>query len=136
MLKLGRKYDNFIIFIIFVKIIFVIFTLIEKYYGYQIIHNPLTADKKQYYVENYTWAFYWKEWLEFIFIILMALVCIIIFYPYYSDTIYIDKETRLLLFIYGFIILITANWSIIFNLPPWVSQLQSIVGTQKYNSQS
>ena len=66
----------------------------------------------------------------------MALVCIIIFYPYYSDTIYIDKETRLLLFIYGFIILITANWSIIFNLPPWVSQLQSIVGTQKYNSQS
>lgn len=132
MLKLGRRYDNFIIFIIFVKIIFVIFTLIEKYYGYKITHNP-AIDKKQYYVDNYTWAIYWKERLEFIFIILMALVCIIIFYPYYSDTVYIDKETRLLLFIYGFIILITANWNVIFNLPPWMSQVQSIVGTQKYS---
>ena len=127
MLKLGRKYDNFIIFIIFVKVIFVVFALIERYYEYKITKST-TSTEKQQYTQNYNWAIYWKERLEFLFIILMALVCIVIFYPFYSDTLYIDKETRLLLFIYGFIILITANWSVIQRLPPWIVKLQNMVG--------
>ena len=126
MLKLSKNYSNFIIFIIFIKLIFLVFLIIEKYYSYKLYHNPTTIEKK-YDTANYNWAIYWKERLELIFIILMAFVCIIIFYPYYTDTIFIDKETRLLLFIYGFIILITANWSILFQLPPWITGIK-----QKY----
>ena len=128
MLKLGRKYDNFIIFIIFVKVIFVVFALIERYYEYKITKST-TSTEKQQYTQNYNWAIYWKERLEFVFIILMALVCIIIFYPFYSEPLFIDKETRILLFIYGFIILITANWGVIQQLPPWIVKLQNTVGT-------
>lgn len=124
MLKLSRNYDYLIIFIIFIKLVFLLFFIIEKYYAYQLYKNPSSIDKK-YYTDNYNWATYWKERLELIFIILMAFVCIIVFYPFYSDTLFIDKETRLLLYIYGFIILITAKWDVIFNLPPWMDQLTS-----------
>ena len=127
MLKLGSRYDNFIILVIFVKIVFVVFALIARYYEFK-ISKSVSSTEKQQYTQNYNWAIYWKERLEFLFIILMALVCIIIFYPFYSDTLYIDKETRLLLFIYGFIILITANWSVIQRLPPWIIKLQNMVG--------
>jgi hypothetical protein len=128
MFKFGRSYDNFIIFIIFVKVIFVIFDIIEKYYGYKIKQkSSYTPAENKQYTQNYQWAKYWKERVELIFIILMALVCIVVFYPFYSDTVYIDKDTRLLLFIYGFVILITANWSVIQEPPPWFIDLQNIL---------
>jgi hypothetical protein len=133
MLKLSKNYSKFIIFIIFIKLVFLIFLLIEKYYSYQLYHNP-SAIKQKYDSENYNWAIYWKERLELIFIILMAFVCIIVFYPNYSDTIFIDKETRLLLFIYGFIILLTANWNILFQLPPWLTDIKPQNSQNSQNS--
>jgi hypothetical protein len=126
MIKFGRNYDNFIIFIIFVKVIFVIFDIISKYYGYKVKNkSSYTPAEIKKYTQNYQWALFWKERIELIFIILMALVCIIVFYPFYSDTVYIDKETRILLFIYGFIILLTANWGVIQEPPPWFTDIQN-----------
>ena len=135
MLKLSKNYSKFIIFIIFIKLVFLVFLIIEKYYSYQLYHNPSAIEQK-YDSENYNWAIYWKERLELIFIILMAFVCIIVFYPYYSDTIFIDKETRLLLFIYGFIILLTANWNILFHIPPWLTGLKQQSSKNSQSSQS
>ena len=123
--KLNRYYDNFIIFIIFIKIVFVVFALIERYYQLKIKQGGSNLKEN---TAKYNWAVYWKERLEFIFIILVSLVCLIVFFPFYKNEIYIDTHTRLLLFIYGAIIIITANWSVVNNLPQWFIEIQNTVG--------
>lgn len=52
----------------------------------------------------------WKERFEFIFMNLMAGLLIYIFYPktYRSES--ITNETKILLFMFGIVLLLTANW--------------------------
>jgi len=57
----------------------------------------------------------------------MAIVCIVLFNPISKGTLVVDDHIRLLLFVYGFIILITSNWHTFFGvLPPWFKTLQNI----------
>jgi len=106
----------FVCFIVFIKILFVLFAVLEKYYKYKNEENT----------PNSKWAIYWKERLEFIFIICMSFLCIILFYPFTKKPLVIDKDVRLLIFVYGIVILMTANWHLfIDNLPPWVKYVQS-----------
>jgi hypothetical protein len=123
MRKLGKIYDNYVIFVIIIKFLFVIFAIISKYYQTKIKSN-------QEYTQKYNWAIYWKDRLEFFFLISTSIICIIVFYPFYSDPIFIDRHTKILLFIYGFIVLITLNWNILGNPPPWFISLQNIVGNK------
>ena len=53
----------------------------------------------------------WKERFEFIFMNLMAVLLIYVFYTKANRSESISKETKLLLFLFGFVLLITANWS-------------------------
>jgi len=70
---------------------------------------------------------YWKERLEFIFIFCMSFVCMYLFNPFLKNFV-IGKETKLLLFIFGIIILINANWNIFFEQAKWFSTFQNIIG--------
>jgi hypothetical protein len=70
---------------------------------------------------------YWKQRCEFVFVIGMAVILIITFTPWRSKVI-IDYETRLLLFMLGWILLITAKWSDFFHQAKWFSYVQKIVG--------
>jgi hypothetical protein len=81
-----RNYDIYIILIVLVKIGF---TNSEK-------------DKE---------VLFWKERFEFVFIILMACLLIYLFNPRNERSFMINYETKLLLFLFGFILLITANWN-------------------------
>jgi len=113
----SSAWDSFIVFIIIVKILFVVFAALEIYYK---------VEKKQDTVWS-NWALYWKERLEFIFIISMAIVCIILFNPFSKGPLVLDEHVRLLLFVYGFIILITSNWHTFFGeMPPWFKTLQAL----------
>ena len=53
----------------------------------------------------------WKERFEFIFMNLMAVLLIYVFYPKANRSELISKETKLLLFLFGFVLLLTANWN-------------------------
>jgi hypothetical protein len=128
MRKLGRIYDNYVIFVIIIKILFVIFAVISRHYQKKIKTAGNNKSQVQEYTQKYNWALYWKDRLEFFFLISTSLICIIVFYPFYSDPIFIDRHTKILLFIYGFIVLITLNWNILGTLPPWFISLQNIVG--------
>jgi hypothetical protein len=128
MRKLGRIYDNYVIFVIIIKILFVIFAVISRHYQKKIKTAGNNKSQLQEYTQKYNWALYWKDRLEFFFLISTSLICIIVFYPFYSDPIFIDRHTKILLFIYGFIVLITLNWNILGTLPPWFISLQNIVG--------
>jgi hypothetical protein len=125
MIKLGRTYDNYILFIIFIKILFIIFAVVTFLLKTKMKYSK-NNDKK--IISIYNNLSLCKETLEFLYIISTALVCIIVFYPFYKDRVIIDKNTRLLLFLYGFIILITANWNILTQLPSWFIDMQKIIG--------
>jgi len=113
MIRLGRAFDNYVLFIIFIKILFILFALITFLLKMKIKYSK-NNDKN--IISIYNNISLCKETLEFLFIISTALVCIIVFYPFYKEPVIIDKHTRVLLFLYGFIILITANWSVLTKL--------------------
>lgn len=108
-------FDSLVIFAIFVKILFVLFAILEFYS--KIKHKSWAS-----------WALYWKQRTEFIFIIAMAFICIVLFNPFSSGELVVDRHVRVLLFIYGIIILITSNWTSFFGvMPPWFQELQTLV---------
>ena len=90
------NYDIYIISIVLVKIGFIGLAATHLY----LKHTGKTNSKKDNNV------LFWKERFEFIFIISLAFICIIVFCPFYGDIVFIDKHTRILLFIYGFIIIL------------------------------
>ena len=68
---------------------------------------------------------YWKERMEFICIILMALLLIFIFTPWHNHKKYITKEMSLLFYLFGFILIITAKWSAFFEEANWYKKIQA-----------
>jgi hypothetical protein len=124
MIRLGRAFDNYVSFIIFIKILFILFAVMTFILKTKIKYSK-NNDKK--IISIYNNLSLCKETLELFFIISTAIVCIIVFCPFYKDQVIIDKHTRLLLFLYGIIIIITADWSVLTKLPSWFTDVQKIV---------
>ena len=103
MIQFGRTYDNYVIFIIIIKVLFLITAIIARILKAKIT-NTKTANTNL--INIYKILSEWKQIFEFIFIISLAFICIIVFCPFYGDIVFIDKHTRILLFIYGFIIIL------------------------------
>ena len=96
-----RNYDVYIIFVILVKIGFIILATTHLY----LKHTGKTNSEKDISV------LFWKERFEFVFITMMACLLIYLFNPRNDRSFMIDYETKVLLFLFGFILLITANWN-------------------------
>jgi len=71
---------------------------------------------------------YWKERVEFIFILLMAMLLIYLFNPRTDRIVMINGETKILLYLFGFILLITAKWADFFREAEWFQYIQKSVG--------
>lgn len=71
---------------------------------------------------------YWKERFEFIFIAAMAALLIYLFNPRKNRTTMIDSETNLLLYLFGFVLIITAKWDKFFKESPLMKQIQKSFG--------
>ena len=71
---------------------------------------------------------YWKDRIEFIFEILMSLLLIYLFNPRYDHKSLIDSHVKILLYLFGFILLITSKWSAFFEESIWFQKLQEIIG--------
>lgn len=70
---------------------------------------------------------YWKERFEFIFIALMSILLIYLFNPRVDRSILIDNETKILLYLFGFILLITAKWDLFIKESPLVKKFETSV---------
>ena len=107
--------DYFLFFIVFIKIVFVFSAIGHIFLTYFDKNKKLVkrADPK---------LLYWKERTEFVFIISMAILLIYHFHPL-LDKKTISQESDLLFFLFGWILIITANWELFFTEANWYKEL-------------
>jgi hypothetical protein len=113
-------YKNYVRFIFVVKITFMILAVYEMYIKRKEPKNTTKIDQVQHL----------KEGTELLFKGLMSLLLIYLFNPRTTTRLVnLDYETKLLLYLFGFILIITANWnSIIHNIPETFKIIQQILG--------
>ena len=109
-------YASFVIFIYVLKIAFVILSLAKLYL--------IKKDPKNKWIDT---IIYWKDRIEFIFVICMALLLIYVFLPSSKNT-PLDKHTQMLFLLFGALLLFTAKWEIFVSESQTIKTLQKIVG--------
>jgi hypothetical protein len=115
---LGRRVlFYFVTFLFIVKILFAILAVVHIY-----LKRTGKEDSKM----NEFVAF-WKERLEFVFIIGVSLLLIIFFFPWRKIQVEPTFEMRLLFFFYGIIILINLDWKIVVGESPFWETVQKVV---------
>ena len=114
-----NKLDLFIYLIIFVKLIFI---------GSTILNKILSLKDKKKYHEIIEKTDYFRERTEFVFVILMSILLIYIFNPHHTKRVPINSEMRLLLFLYGWVMILTAKWDIFFSETKWLQPLFKKLG--------
>ena len=112
--------DKYILFIFMVKIIFIILALTNVY-----LKIKKSKDKKLIAVIDY-----WKQRVEFVFIALMSMLLIYIFNPRTNRILLINKESKLLFYLFGFILLITAKWEVFITDSFLLKRIQMILGNE------
>jgi uncharacterized BrkB/YihY/UPF0761 family membrane protein len=110
-------FDKYVTLTFLFKILFAILAVLHIYFIVK-GKNDSKTDKK---------IVFWKERVEFIFIFLMAFMLMYLFYPRSTKPIIIDFETKLLLFVFGIIILIGAKWDIFIKESPVFKKVQEVV---------
>lgn len=113
------KLNLFIYLIIFIKLIFISSTILNKFLSLK--------DKKKYH-ELIEKTEYFRERTEFVFVILMSILLIYIFNPHHIKRVPINSEMRLLLFLYGWVMIFTANWSLFLSQTKWLQPLLKKLG--------
>jgi hypothetical protein len=113
-----NKYDMYISLIFAIKIAFILMTVSHIYMKATSKMNT-DLDKK---------IVYWKDRLEFIFIALMSILLIYVFNPRRDRTVMIDGETKLLFYLFGFVLMITGKWGDFIHETKWLSYIQQSVG--------
>ena len=111
-LKLDSGLDFYVLFLIIIKTIFVVAAL-----GHVVLaHTTSSFDK---YDDKLV---YWKERTEFIFVVSMSVLLIYYFHPFIKSA-PMSSETRLLFFLFGWILLVTAKWKIFIVEAPWFQKI-------------
>ena len=103
-----NKYDMYVTAIFVIKIGFILMAITHVYLEMK-GKEKTDLDKK---------ILFWKERFEFIFTALMSVLLIYIFNPRYNNINLIDKETKILFYLFGFVLIITAKWRIFFKQSP------------------
>jgi len=114
------KYTIFIYLIFGIKLCFI---LMAASHAYMRVKGKTDSDLDKKLV-------YWKERFEFVFVLLMSILLIYLFNPRKDRTVIIDGETKILLYLFGFVLLITAKWGDFFHEAKWFAQIQKIVGQE------
>jgi hypothetical protein len=107
----------YIYLIIFIKLIFISLAITILYLKFK--------GKKD--TEIYNKIIFWKHRVEFIFVFLMSILLIYIFNPRIERTKHLNNEIKLLLYLFGFITLLTAEWDIFFKESPLLKDIKSLV---------
>ena len=110
-------FSNYVILVILIKVVFVILAVSHLFLKIKGKADSET-DKK---------IVYWKERVEFVFIFLMSLMLIYLFNPRSNRDAKLDFETKILLYLFGFILLITAKWGVFIEESSTFKKVQQVV---------
>jgi hypothetical protein len=113
-----NKYNIYLTVIILVKVTFLILAGAHVYLTVKGEAKSETDKKIEY----------WKEKLEFVFVILMAILFIYLFNPRTGTSILIESETKILLYLFGLFLLITAKWGDFFKESKMFKRIQTALG--------
>jgi len=113
--RIGLFY--FVTFLFIVKILFAILAVVHIY-----LKRKGKEDSK---ISEF--VTFWKERLEFVFIIGVSLLLMIFFFPGRKIQMEPSFEMRFLFFVYGIIILINLDWKIFIGESPVLEIVQKIV---------
>lgn len=115
--KIVSKLDIFLYFIIFIKLVFSLTYFLHIYFSKV---NP-NSQKGQ---EIDPTILFWKERTEFIFIASMSALMIYLFNPWKTEPLVFNNEMKVLFYVLGWVLLVTANWAIFFKESPIVMEIQ------------
>ena len=119
-MKTKNILNLYIYFIIFLKIIFILLALadfiIKHFYNTNV--NLMSIESK---------ISFYKKRIEFIFIICMVILIIFIFSPRHNRMIYLTKEMTILFYLFGFILLLTADWDLFLTNAKWYNNIKNLV---------
>ena len=122
--------NNYIFFVFFIKIIFVILEIMNIYLKKQIPveeKEKNKSDKIKKQVKTQQNIEYWKTHIELLFKFLMSILLIYIFNPRQNRIHLINYEAKLLFFLFGIILVVTADWKQIFNESKTFINIQSVL---------
>jgi hypothetical protein len=114
-----RLFDIYVYFLFLLKTLFILGAM------YQFYLKKKNDEKNKKTIE---FIEYWKGRCEFVYVVGMAVILITFFTPLRPKMGVIDYETRMLLFMLGWILLITAEWGTFFHEAKWFGTFQSIIG--------
>ena len=112
-----KYFDIYVTLILMVKIVFVILAVYRLY-----VKAKKPQDKKLLETIEF-----WKSKVEFLFISLMSILLIYLFNPRANRINIIDSETKLLLYLFGFVLLLTESWSDFIHESLFFKKFQSIL---------
>jgi isoprenylcysteine carboxyl methyltransferase (ICMT) family protein YpbQ len=112
-----KYFDMYITLIFIVKVAFIILAVYSLYIKAK---KPKDTKLKQ------TIQF-WKERMEFLFITLMSIFLIYLFNPRANNLNMISGEAKLLLYLFGFVLLLTESWSSFIHESPLFKKFQSVL---------
>lgn len=111
-------YKEYLNAIFIIKILFILLAVVHLYLNLWHKVNPELDEK----------VVFWKERVEFVFVFLMACLLIYLFYPPFNKGLSVSGETKLLLYLFGIVLLITAKWKDFFTESPVFVTVQDVVG--------
>ena len=122
-MKVETLVKHFVLFIILIKIVYSIayFSHIVLDNMHLFTNNDSTREDESGLVSDLdVKILHWKEVTEFIFIVCMSLLLIYHFFPDHNmihnyKPIIVDKESKVLFLLFGFILLFSAKWTILFD---------------------
>jgi len=109
-------YKAFIVSIIIVKILFILTAILHFYL-------KLSGNTNKELDEN---ILFLKNRMDFIFIFMMSCLLIYLFYPKRTD-VTLDSETKLLLYLFGFVLIFTADWSVFIHESKILKMIQGVI---------
>jgi len=116
---------NYVRFIVLIKCVFLYFAITAAIIKSKLKKNP-TNDKLE---KEYEEKIYLKERIELLFKFCMSVLLIYVFFPQRKVPIPIDFEMRILFYLFGFILLLTAKWKSIMHdsvIDKYLSSLETI----------
>ena len=115
-------FDDYIYTIFILKLIFMILSITNIYLKVKYPGEETDLDKN---------VVFWKETISFIFVFLMACLLIYLFFPTRTKAVELNGETKLLLYIFGIVLLVTADWGEFFNESRDFIRVQDILGVNE-----